>query len=101
MGSEESGALHSTSVTSAPHLQAFSLQPHVQELRKNWNRRESVPLEAVGPRYVSEESMWLKAETPNRSSDILLILSLMLSRVDVPDLVNEHELCNWNMGHRN
>lgn len=70
MGSEESGALDSASAASAPHLQAFSLQPHVQELRKYQAGRESrltaeadpLPGRWLVPDNVAEESMGLEAD---------------------------------------
>ena len=47
--------------------------------------------------YVAEESMRLEVEAP--SYYIPLIPSSLLSGVRVPDLVNEQELCDRNLGY--
>lgn len=77
-GSKESEARDSASVASAPHLVAFSLQPHVQELRKNENGREPrltteaapSPPRAAGSRDVAGERTWLEAAAASSRSPL-------------------------------
>lgn len=78
MGSEDSEARDSASVASAPHLAALSLQPHVQEVRKNEIGREPrltteaapSPPQAAGSRDVAGERTWLEAAAASSRSPL-------------------------------
>ena len=98
MGSEESEALGSASVASAPHLMAFSPQPHMQKLRKEENGREPrLTMEAAPP---PADSPRAAASGDVQKLHPLISLSPLYPALQsgCPRPSHHTERCSWNPG---
>lgn len=99
MGSEESEALGSASVASAPHLVAFSPQPHMQKLRKEENGREPrLTMEAAPP--PPDDSPGAAASGDVQKLHPLISLSALCPALQIgcPRPSHHTERCSWNPG---
>lgn len=100
---EESGALDSLQLHlfHTCRLSLYSQTGSVQE-QSGWERSKANREAVLRPLGGSRSCVCCRGEHGTGGRSFVLLYpthpSSLLSRVHVPDLVNEHELCDWNSG---